>query len=106
MDSPTPCLESPAAPSLKQLRNMLGYDTDDLMDQVEDFSTMVQELKDYSWRLTKKETAFLEVALELQKKLVFDAAFIQTAENVEYCHKEVEEALAKKIDVTKERIDV
>jgi hypothetical protein len=68
---------------------MLGYDTEDLLDQVEEFKTFVDELKDYSWRLTEKETAFLELALELQKRMVKDTAFIQTVENIAHCHTEI-----------------
>jgi hypothetical protein len=85
---------------------MLGYETEELMDQVEEFKTFVDELKDYSWRLTEKETAFLELGLELQKRLVKDAAFIQTAENISDYHTEMEEAVKKRIVVTKERIQV
>jgi hypothetical protein len=73
---------------------------------VEEFKNSVDELKDYSWRLTKKETAFLEIALELQKRMVKDAAFIETAENIVDCHSEMEEAMKKRIVVTKERIQV
>jgi chromosome segregation ATPase len=85
---------------------LLGYDTEDLMDQVEEFKNSVDELKHYSWRLTEKENAFLEVALELQKRLVKDAAFIETAENISDCHTEMEDAMKKRIAVTKERIQV
>jgi hypothetical protein len=53
--------------------------------------------------LTKKETTFLEQVLLLQKRMVDDAAFIQ---NVESCHNEVEEALAMRVAITKERIQV
>jgi chromosome segregation ATPase len=91
-------------PVLMQLRNMLCYDTDDLMDQIEDFSSMVNELQDYSWRLTEKEHAFLAVVQELAKRLSDDTAFFVSTENVEYCHKELAEALEKKIEATKERI--
>jgi aldehyde:ferredoxin oxidoreductase len=56
--------------------------------------------------LTGKETAFLEKMLELHIRMVVDATFIQTAENVAYCHNEVEEALPKWFEVTKECIQV
>jgi dihydroxyacetone kinase-like predicted kinase len=92
-------------PVLRKLRNVLCYDTDDLMDQVEDFSSMVKELQDYSWRLTEQERAFLAVVQELAKRLMDDAALIVTTENVEYCQKEVAEALEKRIEATKERIN-
>jgi hypothetical protein len=65
---------------------------------------MVKELQDYSWRLTDKERAFLAVVQELAKRLLDDAAFIMTTDNVEYCHKELAEALEKRIEATKERI--
>jgi hypothetical protein len=106
MDSSIHVLESSAKPAIRQIKNMLGYDIEDLLDQVEEFKTFVDELKDYSSRLSEKETAFLELALELQKRLVNDAAFIQTAENIADCHNEMEEAMSKRIAVTKEHIQV
>jgi hypothetical protein len=60
MDTSIPALESPAMPAIRQIKNLLGYETEELMDQVEEFKAFVDELKDYSWRLTKKETAFLD----------------------------------------------
>jgi predicted nucleic acid-binding Zn-ribbon protein len=56
--------------------------------------------------LTDKEKTFLELALELQKRLVKDAAFITTAENISECHTEMEDAMEKRIVVTKERIQL
>jgi hypothetical protein len=47
--------------------------------------------------LTNKEKAFLELALELQKRLVKDAAFIATAETISGCHTKMGDALAKRI---------
>jgi hypothetical protein len=106
MDTSIPVLESSAMPAIKKIKNLLGFDTEDLLDQVEEFKNSVDELKDYSWRLTEKETAFMEIALELQKRMVKDAAFIETTENIAHCHSEMEEAMKKKIVVTKERIQV
>jgi hypothetical protein len=106
MDNTAPVLESPAMPAFKQVKNMLDYDTEELMDQVEEFKTFVDELNDYSWRLTDKEKVFLELALELQKRLVKDATFITTAENISECHTEMENAMEKRIAVTKERIQL
>jgi hypothetical protein len=48
MSPPAVTPESPAMPVLFQLRNMLCYDTDDLLDHMEDFSSMVKDLQDYS----------------------------------------------------------
>jgi hypothetical protein len=106
MDNTIPVLESPAMPAIKQVKNMLEYDTEELMDQVEDFKTFVEELKDYSWRLTDKEKAFLELALELHKRLEKDAVFITTTETVSECYVEMGDALEKKIVVTKESIEL
>jgi hypothetical protein len=33
-------------PAIRQIKNMLGYETEELMDQVEEFKTFVDELKD------------------------------------------------------------
>jgi hypothetical protein len=68
MDTTIPVLESPAMPAIKQVKNMLEYDTEELMDNVEDFKTFVDELSDYSWRLTDKEKTFLGLASELHKR--------------------------------------
>jgi hypothetical protein len=106
MDNTIPVLESSAMPAIKQVKNMLEYDTEELMDQVEEFKAFVNELNDFSWRLTDKEKVFLELALELQKRLVKDAAFITTAENISECHTEMEDAKEKRIAVTKERIQL
>ncbi|GAU45856.1 hypothetical protein TSUD_371520 [Trifolium subterraneum] len=51
---------------------MLRFDTEDLMEQVDDFSVFVDELRDYSWRLTNKELLFLECVLLLKKEMVAD----------------------------------
>jgi hypothetical protein len=67
MDTSIPTLESPAMPTIRQIKNLLGYDTEDLLDQVEEFKTSVDKLKDYSWRLTEKEAAFLEIALSFRR---------------------------------------
>ncbi|KAK2382354.1 hypothetical protein QL285_069898 [Trifolium repens] len=106
MDNTIPVLESPAMPAIKRVKNMLEFNTEELMDQVEDLKTFVEELKDYSWRLTDKEKAFLELALELHKRLEKDATFITTTETVSECYVEMGDALEKKIAITKESIDL
>jgi GTPase involved in cell partitioning and DNA repair len=85
MDTTIPVLESPAMPAIKRVKNMLEFNTEELMDQVEDFKTFVEELKDYSWRLTEKEKAFLELALELHKRFEKDDAFTTTTETISEC---------------------
>jgi hypothetical protein len=39
MDTSIPVLESPAMSAIRQIKNMLGYGTEELMDQVEEFKT-------------------------------------------------------------------
>jgi hypothetical protein len=108
MDTTILVLESPAMPAIRQVKNMLDYDTDELMDadNIEDLKTFVGELNDYSWRLTDKEKAFLELALEFSRRLEKDAAFIETSEKVSDCYVELRDALEQKITVTKDSIDL
>jgi hypothetical protein len=108
MDTTIPVLESPAMTAIRQVKNMLDYDTDELMDadNVEDLKTFVGELNYYSWRLTDKEKAFLELALEFSRRLEKDAAFIETSEKVSDCYVELRDALEQKITVTKDSIDL
>jgi hypothetical protein len=75
-------------------------------DNVEDLKTFVGELNYYSWRLTDKEKAFLELALEFSRRLEKDAAFIETSEKVSDCYVELRDALEQKITVTKDSIDL
>jgi hypothetical protein len=82
MDITIPVLESLVMPAIRQVKNFLEEDLEELLDNVEDFKTFVDELNDYSWRLTDKEKAFLELVLELSKRLEKDAAFIATTETV------------------------
>jgi chromosome segregation ATPase len=105
MDTTIRVLESPVMLAIKHVKNMLEYETEELMDQVDDFKTFVDELNDYCWRLTDKEKAFLEVASELQKRLVKDAAFITTTETVSECYVEMGDALEKEIVVAKDSIE-
>jgi chromosome segregation ATPase len=96
--------ESPAMPVLFQLRNMLCYDTDDLLDQKDDFAEMVKELQDYSWRLTDSQKEFLAVVQELNKRFLDDGDFIETTETVDHCQKELSDALERRIEMVKEHI--
>ncbi|MCI76174.1 hypothetical protein A2U01_0097443, partial [Trifolium medium] len=60
MESPTSCVEPTIVSIIKQLRRMLKLDVDELLDQMDDFTEFVNALRGYSWRLTKKESVFLE----------------------------------------------
>ncbi|MCI91768.1 hypothetical protein A2U01_0113063, partial [Trifolium medium] len=57
---------------------MLRFETDELMDQADDFSEFVKELNDYSRRLDKKESIFQGRVLRLQKGLTADAPFVNS----------------------------
>ncbi|MCI90227.1 hypothetical protein A2U01_0111518, partial [Trifolium medium] len=46
MNSSAPLAKSPASPAIKQIRRILCFSTEDLMEQVDDFSVFVDELKD------------------------------------------------------------
>ncbi|MCI78848.1 hypothetical protein A2U01_0100119, partial [Trifolium medium] len=43
--SPITVLDSPHVKAIKQLKRMLRYDVDDLLDQVNDFTTFAEDLR-------------------------------------------------------------
>jgi chromosome segregation ATPase len=88
------------------MRNKVEENLEDLLDSAEEFQTYVEELNDYKWRLTDEQKVFLELALELSKRLEKDAAFIETTNAVFECYTELEDTLEKKISVTKDSIDL
>ncbi|KAK2401829.1 hypothetical protein QL285_051391 [Trifolium repens] len=106
MDNIIPVLESPAMPAIRRVRNRVEEDIDELLDNVGEFQTYVEELNDYKWRLTDEQKVFLELALELSKRLEKDAAFIETTKAVFDCYTALEDTLDKKISVTKDNIDL
>ncbi|PNX82435.1 hypothetical protein L195_g038464 [Trifolium pratense] len=96
MDSSFECGQSPASPVIKRLCRMLCIDTEELIENFDDFSEFVKELNDYAWRLNKEEKRFLDSVLRLQKGLTSDASFVIAVENVKECHTEdYEDKLAK-----------
>jgi chromosome segregation ATPase len=106
MDNSIPVLESPAMPAIRRVRNRVEENVEDLLDNVEEFRTYVDELNDYKWRLTDEQKVFLELALELSARLEKDAAFIETTNAVFESYTELENTLEKKISVTKDSIDL
>ncbi|KAK2444609.1 hypothetical protein QL285_015621 [Trifolium repens] len=106
MDNSLPALESPAMPAVRRVRDKVEENIDDLMDNVGEFQIYVEELNDYKWRLTNDQKAFLDLALELSRRLEKDVAFIETTNAVVNCYNELEDALEKKISVTKDSIDL
>jgi hypothetical protein len=106
MNTNIPVLESPAMPAIRRVKNRVEEDIDEFLDNVEEFKTFVDELNDYKWRLTDKEKDFLELVLELSRRLEKDAAFIETTTTVFDCYTELEDALGEKITVTKDSINL
>jgi chromosome segregation ATPase len=106
MDNTIPMLESPAMPAIRRVRDKAEEDIEELLDTVEEFTTYVEELNDYKWRLTDEHKVFLELALELSRRLEKDAAFIETITTGFDCYIELEDTLDKKISVTKDSINL
>ncbi|KAK2380431.1 hypothetical protein QL285_068130 [Trifolium repens] len=106
MDNTIPVLESPPMPAIRRVRDKAEENIEDLLDNVGEFQSYVEELNDYKWRLTDEQKVFLELALELSKRLEKDAAFIETTNAVFDCYTALEDTLDKKISVTKDSIDL
>ncbi|MCI57966.1 hypothetical protein A2U01_0079219, partial [Trifolium medium] len=63
-------MESPAAPVVRALKKLLSKGLDHLIDEVESFSSLVDDLRGYSWRLSWQETHLLNILLRLRTELV------------------------------------
>jgi DNA repair exonuclease SbcCD ATPase subunit len=106
MDTNIPVLESPDMPAIRRVRDKVEEDIEELLDNVGEFQTYIEDLNDYKWRLTDDQKVFLGLALELSRRLEKDAAFIETTKAVFDCYNELEDTLDKKISVTKDSIDL
>ena len=106
MDRSIPALESPAMPAIRRVRDKVEENIDELIDNVGEFQLYVEELHDYKWRLTNDQKIFLDLALELSRRLEKDVAFIETTNAVFNCYNELEDTLEQKISVTKDSIDL
>ncbi|KAK2366767.1 hypothetical protein QL285_080113 [Trifolium repens] len=106
MDRSIPALESPAMPAIRRVRDKVEENVDELIDNVGEFQLYVEELNDYKWRLTNDQKIFLDLALELSRRLEKDVAFIETTNAVFKCYNELEDTLEQKISVTKDSIDL
>ncbi|KAK2382166.1 hypothetical protein QL285_058564 [Trifolium repens] len=106
MDKSIPVLESPAMPAIRRVRDKVEENIDELIDNVGEFQLYVEELNDYKWRLTNDQKIFLDLALELSRRLEKDVAFIETTNAVFKCYNELEDTLEQKISVTKDSIDL
>jgi FtsZ-binding cell division protein ZapB len=78
-------MASTVASLIDTLRSLLLQDPEDLMDDYEDFASMVTNLRDYSWRLTPPQHEFLDCLLSLRDRMIKDFPFISTVEE-SWCH--------------------
>ena len=106
MDRSISALESPAMPAIRRVRDKVEENIDELIDNVGEFQLYVEELNDYKWCLTNDQRIFLDLALELSRRLEKDVAFIETTNAVFKCYNELEDTLEQKISVTKDSIDL
>ncbi|KAK2374189.1 hypothetical protein QL285_075168 [Trifolium repens] len=106
MDRSIPALESPAMPAIRRVRDKVEENIDELIDNVGEFQLYVEELNDYKWRLTNDQRIFLDLALELSRRLEKDVAFIETTNAAFKCYNDLEDTLEQKISVTKDSIDL
>ncbi|KAK2381265.1 hypothetical protein QL285_068881 [Trifolium repens] len=106
MDRSISALESPAMPAIRRVRDKVEENIDELIDNVGEFQLYVEEPNDYKWRLTNDQKIFLDLALELSRRLEKDVAFIETTNAVFKCYYELEDTLEQKISVTKDSIDL
>jgi chromosome segregation ATPase len=93
-------------PAIRRVRDKVEENIDELIDNVGEFQLYVEELNDYKWRLTNDQRIFLDLALELSRRLEKDVAFIETTNAVFKCYNELEDTLEQKISVTKDSIDL
>ncbi|KAK2362262.1 hypothetical protein QL285_087339 [Trifolium repens] len=78
-------MASAVASLIDTLRSMLLQGPEDLMDDYEDFASMVTNLRDYSWRLTPPQHEFLDCLLVLRDRMIKDFPFISVVEEPR-CH--------------------
>ncbi|MCI05908.1 hypothetical protein A2U01_0026963, partial [Trifolium medium] len=98
-------MESPVAPIIRALKKLLLKGLEHLINEVESFSSLVDDLRVYSWRLSWQEAHFLRCLLRLREELVDGVPVIFSVEDVERRHHE-ENADAKILDLKGELVKV
>jgi hypothetical protein len=73
-------MNSPVDLLINTLKSMLLQEPEDLMDNYEDFASMVTNLRDYSWRLSTSQHLFLDRLLEVRDQMIKDFPFIDSVE--------------------------
>jgi uncharacterized coiled-coil DUF342 family protein len=65
---------------LDTLKSMLLQDPEELMDDYEDFASVVADLRNYTWCLNHPQREFLNCLLELRNQMISDFPFIASVE--------------------------
>ncbi|GAU43616.1 hypothetical protein TSUD_185090 [Trifolium subterraneum] len=87
---------------INSLKQMLDMEPDDLLHEVDPFSSLVDDLRNHSWRLSPLEAEFLQRLLRLREELVADAPFINLVEEAEVHYHEMASGVFDHIWLTKE----
>jgi chromosome segregation ATPase len=73
---------------IQDLLNELFQGPDHLLREVETFSSLVDDLRGYSWRLSSHESCFLTRLLRLRAELVDKVALVFSIEDAERRHRQ------------------
>ncbi|KAK2457119.1 hypothetical protein QL285_004423 [Trifolium repens] len=95
-------MASTIASLIDALRSLLLQDPEDLMDDYEDFASMVTNLRDYSWRLTPPQHEFLDCLLSLRDRMIKDFPFIFAVEESRYHSQRTNAAIFDEMWLVKE----
>ncbi|GAU29783.1 hypothetical protein TSUD_161880 [Trifolium subterraneum] len=81
-------MSSPVPSIIQDLLNELLQGPDHLLREVETFSSLVDDLRGYSWRLSSHESCFLTRLLRLRSELVDKIALVFSIEDAERRHRQ------------------
>ncbi|GAU50472.1 hypothetical protein TSUD_137250 [Trifolium subterraneum] len=97
---------SPVMSVINSLKQMLDMEPDDLLQEVDPFSNLVDDLQSHSWGLSPLETEFLQRLRRLRGEVVADAPFINLVEEAEVHYHEMASGVFDQIWLTKEGMRV
>ncbi|PNY05506.1 hypothetical protein L195_g001958 [Trifolium pratense] len=86
-------METPMAPIIRSLKMLLVRGGSHLLRNIESFSSLVDDLRDYSWRLSRSEAHFLRALLCLRDELVASAPIIASVDGAEARYQKTRVAL-------------
>ncbi|GAU24587.1 hypothetical protein TSUD_289480 [Trifolium subterraneum] len=95
---------SAPASLIASLKAILGDGPEDLLEKAEEFSSLVDSLREFSWRLNPQETLFLQRLLRLKAEVTADLPFIQVVEDAQFDSHEETTSLFEEIWVVKENM--